>query len=492
MEGKKNPWRYLDYFKNPDGQQKKMARYHYSGNIQKVNYDKMQKPIPAKRFKYLIKNSAQSQLTGMSHSQNHFGGRKPYSKPERLKPWGKLFRNTAANFYAPKRHPRFREQPKHFDLIKQSNPPRFIIRSSKPTLTTVPPLTQPITSNSSTNGYFILSGMFLLLLACFFHYWWNRKNKKAPIEYLQIPPLRLVVDDDQYSIQSEIFSIPSSPTFETEPKTEASVILNFSEMDKLPKINVLAYNGFKSTPTLEKQTTEKISDLFSEGDFVRHYLTETSTTHLSTSEQESTLSHLSPETRPKIHSIGVRNPADFSSSQSSEQECPNFPQFLRNALSSSSAREQESDQTASFETWNSKNISLNSPRRLPDLEHTFSQRVPHQGRSLSYPNLNLHSNEVNPRIPHSDPCLPCSTNEESDPVDSSEDSSSSSSFTTATIIPASVKVPPPANPAPSAKNLKRLLFPSSSSSDSETGEEEIIILHTSQCPLGKVQRIRKI
>ncbi|GFU54433.1 hypothetical protein NPIL_57771 [Nephila pilipes] len=162
-------------------------------------------------------------------------------------------------------------------------------------------------------------------------------------------------------------------------------------MGKLPKTNVLAYNGFKSTPTLEKQMTGNISNLFSEGDFVRHYLTDT--------------------------------------------------------------------------------------RQL-----------------LSFPYLSHHTNEVNHRIQHSDPCLPCSTNEESNLIGSSEDSPSSSVYINAETISADVKVPPPSNSAPSIENSKHLLFSSSSSSDSEIGEDEIIILHSSRCPLGKawVQRIKKI
>ncbi|GFU34056.1 hypothetical protein NPIL_570561 [Nephila pilipes] len=516
-----------------------MARHRYYGNFLKVNSDEIQKPTPDNGFKYFNKNTAQPQWISKTYSQNHLGGRKRISVPERT-----TFQNIASNFYNSRRLPRFRElpkrfnlfknsnppnrfreQPKRFELFQHSNPPNFNMRSSRthlrppePTLTTLTPLIPQVASNPSTAGYYMLLIMFLLLLMYLLCYWWNRKNKKDSVKYIQLPRSRILVDYDNYSIQSERFSIPSSPTFESEPETEESVILNLADMDTLPEMSVLTYNGFKPTPIIEKETTAHISNLFSEEDFIRHYLTETSTTYDSKSEQqESTFGHTSPETRAKKHSIGIINPADYSSSEqettfghssletgakkhwigvrnpadysnsqsSSAQERPNFPQLLKSVLSTSSSRQQESSPPMSFKTWNSKEISLNFQNFLPDVEYTFPQRDSHQGQTLSYPYLSHHTKEENHRILHSDPCLPYSTNEKSDPISSSEESPPSSGYTTAVSISADVKIPPPADPSPSAKNLKRLLFPSMSSSDSEPGEEEIIFLHSPDCPPGK-------
>ncbi|GFT18108.1 hypothetical protein NPIL_265941 [Nephila pilipes] len=183
-EDKRAPWRRSDHFRNLNGHQKKRMRYRYSGNVQKVRYDKMQKPIAAKRFKYLIKKECS-----------------------------------------------------------------FI----------------------SWCISFITGGI--------------EKVKKGSTEYFQLPPSRFLVEEDHYSVQSEPFSFSSSPSFGMEAKAKASVILNLAEMDTLPPINVLACDGFKLTPTVEKQTAKNISNLFSEGDFVRHYLTETNTTHESGCEQ---------------------------------------------------------------------------------------------------------------------------------------------------------------------------------------------------------------
>ncbi|GFS81904.1 hypothetical protein NPIL_528361 [Nephila pilipes] len=472
-----------------------MAQYRYYGNFLKVNSDGIRKPTPDNRFKYFSKNTAQSQWISKTYVQNHLGGRKRISVPERRTTCGKSFQNLVPNFYTSRRISRFREQPKRFDLFKHSNLSNFNMRSSRthlqppePSLTTLTPLIPQIASNPFTAGYYMLLIMFLLLLMYLLCYWWNRKNKKESAKYIQLPRSRVLVDYYNYSIQSERFSIPSYPTFELEPKTEASVILNLAEMGTLQEINVLAYNGFKPTPINEKKTTENISNLFSEGDFIRHYLTEISTTYESKSEQqETTFGHTSLETWAKKHSTGIRNPADDSSSEQQETTFGHISLERRAKIQSMGIRnlkDYSSSQSSAQEHPKFPRL-LKSAFFLLDVERTFPESDSHQGQSFSYPYLSHHTKEENHRILHSDPCLPYSTNEKSDPISSSEESPSSSGYTTAVSISADVKIPPPADPSPSAKNLKRLLFPSMSSSDSEPGEEEIIFLHSPDCPPGK-------
>ncbi|GFU15848.1 hypothetical protein NPIL_133361 [Nephila pilipes] len=219
--------------------------------------------------------------------------------------------------------------------------------------------------------------MFLLILAYLFHYWWYKKNKKLSTEYFPIPPSRRLAENDHYSNNSEPFSIPSSLPSEMESHAEVSVILNLAEMDTLPLIKLLPYNGFKLTPSDENQTSENISNLFSEGDFIRNYLIYTSTTHQSRCElQKATFSQLSPSSRAKTHSLGKRNPADFSISYSSTQKCPKFPQHF--PLSGPNSKEQETNQQISFE------MSTSIGSKCKQQETSFTHQFPGtRAKSLS-------------------------------------------------------------------------------------------------------------
>ncbi|GFT38971.1 hypothetical protein NPIL_112031 [Nephila pilipes] len=125
---------------------------------------------------------------------------------------------------------------------------RTLLRSSEPTRITVASLIPQITLSRFATAYLMLSGMFLFIPAYLFHYWWYRKSKKLSTKHFPIPPSKLLVGSDHHSNHSELFSIPSSLPSEIESNAEASVIINLAEMDTLPLINLLPYNGFKLPP----------------------------------------------------------------------------------------------------------------------------------------------------------------------------------------------------------------------------------------------------
>ncbi|GFW73189.1 hypothetical protein TNCV_484151 [Trichonephila clavipes] len=526
-------WSLLNYLKNPYGQPKKMALHYNYRNIPKFMYNKIQTPTVVDRFKHWGNNIIPSQWIRKSYFRNLPIERERLLIPERLENRKKILRHSAESSLSSKRIYLDREQPKtqsslnltpirpylkrsesvfttpaplkRFGSILTSSSPlkrpeSFLISSaplirsksflsssaplkrSEPVLTSPAPWIPQVASNPSTTGYFMLSGMLIFLMVVFCCYLWKRKKKKVSIQYSQIPAA---------DVNATFCSIHSHfPIHGTE--SGSSVILNMGEVNTLPYINVLVYNGYKLLPnvsqsTSSKKTSEGSFDSIpgSEGDFVRHYWAsdESSSTQGSKSEQKTTtsvyLSRVSPSERAKRYQMCGRNSADYSNPQSLSK-LERFPELLKNPTDPSTA-----PSTPSFRTQERhlndvpSNISLNFSSFFPVIEPTLPE-----SRRQSHPHLNCSVGDVNSRISQSDPYFPCLIKEEP----SLDGSSISSGYATAVNISADVKVPPNPNPMPSSKNLKRLLFPSSSESEIE---EEHIILHSSRDRFNRIKRPKK-
>ncbi|GFY77845.1 hypothetical protein TNIN_456731 [Trichonephila inaurata madagascariensis] len=533
-------WSLLDYLKSPYGQPKKMALHHDYRNVPKFIYNKIQTPTVVDRFKYWGNNVIPSQWIRKSYFRNLPIERERLSIPELLKNRNKSFRHSAASSLSSKRTYLDREQPKtqsslnlkpirphlkrfesvfatpeplkRFGSVLTSSTPlkrsesvftssaslkrpesvlisSAPLKRSEPVLTSAPWIPQ-VASNPSTTGYFMLSGMLVFLMVVFCCYLWKRKKKKGSIQYSQIPAAE--VNATLCSIHSEPSHFPCTSLRATE--SGSSVILNMEEVATLPYVNVLVYNGYKLLPDVSQSTSsEKTSEgssfcsiPVSEGDFVRHYWAsdESSSTQMSESEPKTTtsvyLSRVSPSERSKRYQMCGRNSADYSDPQS-PSKLERFPELSKNPTDPSTA-----PSTPSFRTQErhlndvpSSNISLNFSAFFPVVEPT----IPKSGRQ-SYPHLNCPAGDVNLRISQSDPYFPYLIKEEP----SLDGSSISSGYATAVNISADVKVPPNPNPMPSSKNLKRLLFPSSSESEIE---EQFIILHSSRDHFNRIKRPKK-
>ncbi|GFR14880.1 hypothetical protein TNCT_234041 [Trichonephila clavata] len=523
-------WRILDYLKNSYGRPKKMALPHDYGNIQQVVYNPIQNPTVVDRFKHSSNKVAQSAWIRKNYVRNYPKERKRLLIPERSKNRKKSFRNYAASYLSSKRIYLDREQPKtqsslnitpvqphlkrsesvfasptplkRFESFFTSSAPlkrsgsvlisSASLKRSKSVLTSSAPWIPQVASNPSTTGYFLLSSMLIFLLVVFCSYLWKRMKKKGSIQYSQIPVVE--VNATLCSIHSEPSHFPSTSLLGTESESGSSVILNMEEVNTLPYINVLVYNGYKmlqnvSQSTSSKKTSESSSFAsipVSEGDFVRHYWAsdESSSTQGSEYEQITTtsayLSRVSPSEPAKRYQMCGRNLADYSNPQS-PSKLERLPELLKNTTDTSTT-----PSTPSFRTQErhpddvlSSHISLNFSSFFPVVEPMLPEN-----RRLSHPHLNCPTEDVNHRIPQSDPYFPCLIKEEP----SLDGSSISSGYTTAVNISADIKVPPNPNPMPSSKNLKRLLFPSSSESEIE---EEFIILHSSRDNFNWVKRPKK-
>ncbi|GFR24755.1 hypothetical protein TNCT_16121 [Trichonephila clavata] len=163
-----------------------------------------------------------------------------------------------------------------------------------------------------------------------------------------------------------------------------------------------------------------------------------------------------------------RNPADYSNPQS-PSKLERFSELLKNTTNPSTAPSTPSLKTQKRHPDNvlPSPISLNFSSFFLAVEPMLPEN-----RRLSHSHLISPTGNVNHRISQSDPYFPCLIKEEPN----LDGSSISSGYTTAVNILADIKVPPNPNPMPSSKNLKRLLFPSSSESEIE---EELIVLHSS-------------
>ncbi|GFV05114.1 hypothetical protein TNCV_223281 [Trichonephila clavipes] len=474
-------WRFLNYLKNPYGQPKKMALHHDYRNIPKFIYNKIQTPTVMDRFEYSGNNVIPSQWIGKSYSRDHSKEITRLSIPGRLKNWKTYFRTSASSTFPSKSlllHTEQTKTPSSFN----STSTRPLLKRSESILTSSAPWIPQVASSPSTTGYFVLSGMLVFLMVVVCCYLCKRKKQKWSIQYTHIHTAE--VNTSLCSIASEASHFPFTSVHGTESESKSSVILNMEEVNTLPYVNVLVYNGYKfptnvSQSSSSKKTSES-SFPVSERDFVRHYWAsnESSTTQMSGCEQKTTasdyLSSISPSEQAKRYQMCGRNPADFSSPQSpSEKKSERCNELMKNATDPSTAQS-----TPSFRKQDdalSSNISLNFSSFFPVVEHMLPFH------RQSHPLVNCPAGDVNRRIPQSDPYLPCLIKEEP----SLDGSSISSGYATAVNISADVKVPPNPNPMPSSKNLKRLLFPSSSESEIE---EEHIILHSSRDCFERIKR----